>query len=127
MNEPVSKFDIEAARRFWFDKQATRERQRRARWAAACSDCQQITAMIKSEFRPKRILQWGSLLDVRHFSEASDIDLAVEGLDVEEFFALFRWAEDLTNFPLDLLRWENLSPEVRKLLLMKGKILHEIT
>jgi len=36
--------------------------------------------MIVREYKPLRIYQWGSLLEDRHFSEISDIDIAVEGI-----------------------------------------------
>ena len=38
-------------------------------------------ARIVERFAPSRVWQWGSLLDRYSFSEISDIDIAIEGLD----------------------------------------------
>lgn len=34
-------------------------------------------------------------------------------------------AEEMTQFPLDLVRWENLYPSFQKIILMKGKVIYE--
>jgi aryl carrier-like protein len=53
--------------------------------------------MIIQNYHPKQIIQWGSLLESRHFSEASDIDLAVVGLDSLSFMRLLADAENMTG------------------------------
>ncbi|WPL16899.1 hypothetical protein Thiowin_01879 [Thiorhodovibrio winogradskyi] len=78
--------------------------------------------MVIARFNPSRIIQWGSVLEPRHFSAISDIDLAIEGVGSLEFLTLFRLAEAETKFPLDVVRWENLEPEFQRVILMKGEI-----
>ena len=80
--------------------------------------------MIIQEYHPKQVIQWGSILDARHFSEASDIDVAVVGLDSLSFMRLLADAEDLTEFPLDLIQFELIHPSFQKIILMKGKVIY---
>ena len=94
-------------------------------WAIAQQDSQNIIAMIIHKYQPKQIIQWGSVLNAKHFSEASDIDLAVKGLDSITFMQLLADAEEMTQFPLDLIQWENIHPSFQKIILMKGKIVYE--
>ena len=63
---------------------------------------------------PVRIYQWGSLLRREPFSEISDIDLAVEGLDDSgSFFILLSEADEMS----DLLHAESI--------VKKGKLIYE--
>ncbi|NEO27206.1 MAG: nucleotidyltransferase domain-containing protein [Kamptonema sp. SIO4C4] len=80
--------------------------------------------MIIDRYNPQRIIQWGSVLEPKHFSEASDIDLAIAGVDVITFMTLLGEAEEMTDFPLDLLRWEEVHPSFQKVILMKGKVVY---
>jgi predicted nucleotidyltransferase len=47
----------------------------------ARKDFDRIVDHIARTYRPKRIWQWGSLIDGHHFSERSDIDIAIEGIE----------------------------------------------
>ena len=117
-------FDYVSARRYLQKKQVNLKNQRLALWKQAQQDANQIISMIICEYKPQRVIQWGSVLDSKHFSEASDIDLAVEGIDAVRFMNLLASAEEITNFPLDLIRWENIHPSFQKTLLRKGKIVY---
>ena len=98
---------------------------RLALWEIAQKDTKNIIEMIIQKYHPKKIIQWGSLLEPRHFSEASDIDLAVVGLDSLSFMKLLAEAEDMTEFPLDLVQLEVIHPSFQKIILTKGKIVYE--
>jgi predicted nucleotidyltransferase len=92
----------------------------------AASDARAIIKMIAERYRPRRIYQWGSLLAPGDFRDYSDIDIAVEGLDsAERFFALYRDAEALTRFPLDLVELEKIEPIHAETIRQKGKIVYE--
>ncbi|MGI0482306.1 nucleotidyltransferase family protein [Geminocystis sp. CENA526] len=117
-------FDYGSARLYLRKKQENLKNKRFALWQQAQQDAQQIITMIINKYTPKRIIQWGSVLESKHFSEASDIDIAVEGLDSIEFMRLLKDAEDMTNFSLDLIRWENVNNSFQKILLRKGKIVY---
>lgn len=118
-------FDYSAARRYLQAKEQALQAQRLGLWEQAREDSQNIIAMIIDGYAPQRIIQWGSVLAPQHFSEASDIDLAIAGLDFRSFMNLVGEAEDLTDFPLDLIRWEDIHPSFQKIILMKGKIIYE--
>lgn len=94
--------------------------------ARAVSDCSRIVAMLREEFSPTLILQWGSLLDPARFRPFSDIDLAVAGLaDPARFFDALGRAQALTRFPIDLVQLEKISPEKAFWIRQNGRVLHE--
>jgi predicted nucleotidyltransferase len=64
------------------------------------------------------------VLQPQHFSEASDIDLAVAGLEFPQFMQLFAEAKELTRFSLDLLRWEEVDPSFQRVIVAKGVVLY---
>ena len=96
-----------------------------ALWQSASADVERIMAMILDCYRPEKIFQWGSLLAPDHFSEASDIDLAVEGISSLDFNRLVADAENLTRFPLHLIRMESLAPEFYNILRMRCRVIYE--
>ena len=96
------------------------------RFHAATKDFDRIVRMIVEKYRPRRIVQWGSLLRPDHFDEHSDIDIATEGiLDAETWFALLGDAMELTRFPLDIVQLEKIEPEFAAQILRKGKVVYE--
>ncbi len=104
--QPAAKdaFDYVAARAYLQHKHATLQAQRLALWQQAQADAHAIIEMITRHYAPQQIIQWGSVLAPQHFSEVSDIDLAVAGVDSVVFLHLLGDAEALTDFPLDILR-----------------------
>ncbi len=109
----------------YLKKKSDRQRAKRlALWEVAQQDAKNIIEMMIQKYRPKQIIQWGSLLEPKHFSEASDIDLAIVGIDSLSFMRLLADAEDMTKFPLDLVQLELIHPSFQKIILMKGKIIY---
>ena len=109
---------------------ADRERRRRAkideRYARATRDAQAIVSEIAAQVNPRRIYQWGSLLDRSRFSEISDIDVAVEGLSgPEEFFRALGIAMDGTTLPVDLIELEKVPEEIAERIRTRGALVHE--
>ncbi|MBB1074309.1 nucleotidyltransferase domain-containing protein [Rhodoferax sp. 4810] len=125
MLEPKPDFDYQAVCRYLQHKHEIATKKRQFLWQQATLDTQVIVNRIIECYQPKRIIQWGSLLKAQHFSEVSDIDLAIEGVGSVEFLGLLALAEDCTDFPLDILRRENVDPAFQATLLAKGKILYE--
>lgn len=108
-------------------REAARQRELDARFRAAWVDFDRIAAMIASEFAPRRIWQWGSLLRRRRFSKRSDIDIAVEGLgSAERFFRLHARAEALTTLPLHIIELERIQPEYAHLIRTAGRLVHGV-
>ena len=104
---------------------------RRARELAAAlevarQDFQRIVRHVAEAYRPRRILQWGSLIDERHFSEMSDIDIALEGItDPATLSALRGAAEKLTRFPLDIVAIEHVHPAYADHIRRRGRVVYE--
>jgi predicted nucleotidyltransferase len=118
-------FNHAAARAYLQKKQERLQAQRFRLWEQAEKETNEIIAMIISNYSPQKIIQWGSVLEPTQFSEMSDIDLAVVGIESVTFLKMLADAEEITNFSLDLIRWENIDPCFQKIILMKGKIVYE--
>jgi predicted nucleotidyltransferase len=95
-------------------------------FAKATRDCAAIVSMIVDRYHPTRVVQWGSLLDRKHFTEVSDIDLAIEGVvEAQRYFELLKDAESLTTFPLDIVQLDKIDPLHRESILRKGTVIYE--
>jgi len=119
-------FDINATRRFLKDKQDRIRAKNLTLLAQARKDFDKIVKMLIKKYRPRRIYQWGSLLNENDFSEISDIDIAIEGdYSAEEFFRIYGDAMELTGFPLDLLEINKIEPLYAMGIRKKGRIVYE--
>ena len=102
-----------------------RERTRRARTALleqAQSDARAIIERIARAHNPSRIYQWGSLIETGHFTELSDIDIALEGLrSAEEYFAILGDVMGMTAFPLDIIELEKVDTETAERIRRPGE------
>lgn len=113
---------VREMREFIREKAARRKDRNMRNWRRAAEDAARIIAMITRDFDPLAVYQWGSVLNAEHFSEISDIDIAVAGLDsAEAFFALVARAEELTDFPLDIVQLEHVEPEYANLIRTYGR------
>jgi len=96
------------------------------RWAVACNDFNRIVSHIISTYRPLRIYQWGSLLHPEHFSEISDIDIALEGLSSpDEYFAILGDVMNMSSFPLDIIDLGKVDAETAAFIKQRGKLIYE--
>lgn len=121
-------FDYAAAVRFLETRDLRCRRSRRELFERATEDCRRIVEMIVAKHRPRRVYQWGSLLDPDRFDESSDIDVAVEGLtDAREFLALQAEAMAMTQLPLDLIELEYAEPRHRASIVERGRVVYERT
>ena len=103
-----------------------RRAHRRELFDKATADCAAIIDMIITQFSPRRIYQWGSLLRAEKFDENSDIDIAVEGIEsTESWFALTGKAMDMTGFSLDLVQLEHVNPIDRTSIIENGRLVYE--
>ena len=118
--------DLERARAFQAEKERRRQARIDARFEQATRDANAIVAAIAEQVNPRRIYQWGSLLDRSRFSEISDIDLAVEGLrDPAEFFRTLGIAMDGTRLPVDVIELEKLPEDLAERIRTRGRVVHE--
>ena len=120
--------DLDRARAFLAAKEQRRRARIDARFAQATRDARAIVAAIAVEVRPRRIYQWGSLLDPARFTEISDIDIAVEGLrGPAEFFRTLGIAMDGTSLPVDVVELEKVPEDVADRIRTRGALVHERT
>lgn len=119
-------FDMEAARAFQQKKREKRKLLLDQKYQVAQADFQRIVRLIIEKYQPRRIYQWGSLLHKENFSEISDIDIAIEGLNsAEKFFQLLDEAGELTSFPIDIVEVEHIHELQREMIKKTGRLIYE--
>jgi len=113
--------------RGFFARKAERVRKaREALLARAQADAGTIIDHIREEYHPLRIYQWGSLVHTEHFSERSDIDIAIEGLAHPlDLHRILDFAETATSMPLDIVPIEEIEPEYAAAIRTNGKVVYE--
>ena len=118
-------FDYQKARSALNEREKI-ETKRNAELEKKASEDFNVILQVVLKYNPVRIYQWGSLLDSGKFNEISDIDIAVEGIDnVEDFFKMHKEIEQLTDFTVDLVQFENIEPEFRKIIKLKGRLIYD--
>jgi len=126
VTEQTDKFDIEKARLFVKKKSANISRERHRRFEKAWHDFDNIVALLIRRHNPEKIYQWGSLLSENHFSEISDIDIAVKGIkSAEQHFRMIGEAMELTDFPLDLVDIDKIDPVYAERIKSRGRLVYE--
>jgi predicted nucleotidyltransferase len=97
-----------------------------ARLRMAQHDRDVIVSAIVRDHKPLRVYLWGSLINDRHFSERSDIDIALEGITGPAELSDIRGsAEKLTDFPLDIVAIEHVHPAYAEYIRRRGKVAYE--
>ena len=125
MNEDFG-VDLELVRAFLADPEQRRRARLDERYTQATRDVRAIVSEIAAQVNPRRIYQWGSLLDRNRFSEISDVDIAVEGLSgAAEFFQVLGIAMNGTALPVDVVEMEKLPADVAQRIRERGALVHE--
>ena len=118
--------DLARVRAYLADRAQRRRARIDERYAQATRDARAIVSEIAAQVNPRRIYQWGSLLDRKRFSEISDLDIAVEGLDgPAEFFEVLGIAMNGTALPVDVVELEKLPADVAERIRTRGALVHE--
>ena len=118
--------DLDQVRAFLADKKQRRRARVDMRFAQATRDAQTIISEIVTQVNPRRIYQWGSLRDRKRFSEISDVDIAVEGLNgPAEFFQVLGIAMNETALPVDVVELEKVPADVADRIRKRGVLVHE--
>ncbi len=118
-------FNYKAAAEFQKNKPRCIESKFKGLFQEATSDCEKIINMIQTKYNPNKIYQWGSLLHPENFKDYSDIDIAVEGLNTDEFFAAFGDAIEITKFPLDFLDIKDVAKSHIDSIVKEGRLVYE--
>ena len=74
--------NIEKVRENLRKRYVREEKELDARFRNAWESFDRIVALLIQKYHPRRIYQWGSLLNQVHFSSISDIDIAVNAVKV---------------------------------------------
>lgn len=91
------------------------------RWQRAWQAAQQAASLLRSRFGAKRVVLFGSLSDQALFSPWSDIDLAVEGIPVSEFYRAVGVVSGLsTEFEIDLIDIDDCKATIRQVVEQEG-------
>ena len=122
----MKNFDYTKARQFLERKEKNRKKALEKKYNQAWQDAQEIIKFIIEKYNPKRIYQWGSLLDREHFSEISDIDIALEGItSADHLFEIYGSIMTMSDFSIDLVQMEKIAPEFAEIIQKKGKVVYE--
>lgn len=122
----INGFDVAAAKEELGRRSAVRQKQLLMAAAEAQSDFCRICGMLVEKYHPRRIYQWGSLLQPDRFREISDIDIAIEGLhDPLAGLHALDDACQLTRFPVDLVELERIHPAHAKTIREEGKLVYD--
>ena len=122
----MDRLEKEAIITFLARKRKHKDSKLNAMYESACRDVERIICALSDKYPDCRIYQWGSLLDRRRFNEASDIDLAVEGVTSPKmFFDILGTAMELTDFSIDVVELEQLTPERKNRIIREGKLRYE--
>lgn len=126
MADRTSDAEMQLMRKNFRERQERRRRELAERLEMARKDFDHIVDHIARTYRPKRIWQWGSLIDGHHFSERSDIDIAIEGVeDPKTFFAILGDAMDMSSLPVDVVQLETIHPAHADSIRSRGRIVYE--
>ncbi|MBN2340846.1 MAG: nucleotidyltransferase domain-containing protein [Deltaproteobacteria bacterium] len=117
---------IEEAARFQQEKAREQSEKCAALHARASADFARMVTFIRKQYPHVGIFQWGSILQPDSFDELSDVDIALtEVTSPREYFEIQGTLMKMTDFPLDCIELDKISPENREMLLRKGKWIHE--
>ena len=118
--------DLDQVRAFLADREQRRRARIDERYAQATRDVRTIVSEIAAQVNPRRIYQWGSLLDRRRFSEISDLDIAVEGLNgPAEYFQVLGIAMNATALPIGIVELEKVPADIAEHIRKRGVLVHE--
>lgn len=75
----------------------------------------QAAAMLKKRFATQRVVLFGSLAHASWFVHDSDVDLAVEGLDNEDYWQAWRLVEEIIgDRPVDFIEIETAGESLKR-------------
>ena len=79
---------------------------------------------IIAEFNVEKVVLFGSLIDKEKFTESSDIDIGLIGLDKNDFFKLYSRLTDRIPWPIDLVDLDE-DPKFKIKILERGEIIYD--
>jgi len=80
----------------------------------ALKEAKNISDILVTKFGAKEVILFGSLLEKKHFDDASDIDLAVKGLG-NNYFKAYGYCLRVSKFDLDIKPYEDMPPNFKRI------------
>ncbi len=117
---------LKSYKKYWQQKAKKDEIAKEKLRSDAIKIAERLKDIIVKEFRVKKVVLFGSILEKGCFDQDSDIDLAVEGLPKEAYFAAVARLIMESPFEIDLKPIEDVS-DLLKQRIEKGKVLYEKT
>lgn len=100
------------------------DRDLKARRARLMAFAREAARRLRADFGAEQVLLFGSLAHGHWFSETSDVDLAVKGLDVDRhLLAIAHLTELAGDIQVDLVRLEWCSESLRGVIDAEGMVL----
>ena len=116
--------EIQKARQFLIEKEKKEAQLAELRFAEAERIFAEISHLIITNYRPLEIRKCGSLLFKNNFSEKSDIDVAIRGIDFRSLLELYLQVETMSTHHIHLIDIDGLSEPDKKVLLKYSKIIY---
>lgn len=107
----------------WRERMRSSAARRRELARVARADAERIARLLVDRFGASRVYLFGSLVTPGSFREASDIDLAAEGIPSDRFIRASAEAARSTVFLLDLVPLEDAHPVLREVVRREGVLL----
>jgi predicted nucleotidyltransferase len=79
---------------------------------------------IITEFNVEKVVLFGSLIDKERFTESSDIDIGLIGLEKKNFFKLYSRLTDRISWPIDLVDLDE-DPKFKAKILERGEVIYD--
>ena len=89
----------------------------------ALKDAKHIAYVLGRHFGAKEVILYGSLSQGKYFDRASDIDIAVKGLE-EKYLKAYGYCLRLSKFDLDLRSYEDMPHWFRERVNKQGRCLY---
>lgn len=111
----------------WKERKREDEEKRLRLFQEASDSALRVARMLIDEFGASRVYLFGSLLNIDDFTVHSDVDIAVEGLNVEVYFRALNhiWEALPKGIGLDLIPLEDADKSLKDKIYETGVVLYE--
>ncbi len=109
---------------YWQQRQVEVKKRNQGLAKQARQDARQIAAFLAKHYGVQKVVLFGSLA-TGPFTADSDIDLAVAGLPVADFFQAYGELMALSDFIIDLKPLEKVDPHFYQRVMTQGEVIYE--
>jgi len=116
MADPLSTYRATMRRREARARRAQEQRRQQARAIA-----RRVARFLRDEYGASRVVLFGSMAREGRLGPRSDVDLAVWGLDAEDYYEAVARAQDGEDVQVDLIRMEDSPESLRDVVRREGR------